>query len=417
MKILYVSQYFPPEMGAPSARASELACHWSRAGHQVSILTGFPNHPTGVVPAEWRPRLRHLVDYEKVGEVDVFRTWLWPLPNRKSHERMRNYASFCFSAALRGLALPRPDVIIASSPQLLVGLSGWWLGLARRIPFVFEVRDLWPESLAAVGIGGEDSLLHHSLSAIARFLYDRADRIVVVSPAFKSRLLDDWRVPDEKIAVVENGVETGTFSPSAVVDDSLRKQLGLEGKFVASYIGTMGNAHGLETLLDAASQLQQQNPNLVFLLIGEGAEKARIKVAAQSRALANVRFLDQQPRGKIPAFILASDACLVLLKKNDVFKTVIPTKMLEFMSCARPVILGVEGQARQIVEEAGAGLVIEPENHVALAQAISFLQNNPEQARLLGQKGREYILEKFSRLRTAEKYIDVLHALIGESAV
>ena len=403
-------------MGAPSARASELAHHWSRAGHQVSILTGFPNHPTGIVPAEWRSRLRHLVDHEKIGEVDVFRTWLWPLPNRKSHERIRNYASFCVSAALRGLTVPAPDVIIATSPQLLVGLSGWWLGFARQIPFVFEVRDLWPESLAAVGIGSEDSLLHHSLSAIARFLYERADRIVVVSPAFKNRLLDHWRVPDGKIAVVENGVETDTFSPFAIGENNLRQQLGLEGKFVASYIGTMGNAHGLETLLDAACQLQQQNPEVMFLLVGEGAEKARIQAVAQSRALSNVRFLDQQSREKIPAFILASDACLVLLKKNDVFKTVIPTKMLEFMSCARPVILGVEGQARQILEEAGAGLVIEPENHVALAQAINFLQENREQVRILGQQGRQYILDKFSRARTAEKYIDVLRTLIRKPA-
>lgn len=416
VKILYVSQYFPPEMGAPSARVSELADHWSRAGHQVSVLTGFPNHPTGVVPAEWRPRLRHLVYREKVGQVDVFRTWLWPLPNRKSHERMRNYASFCVSAALRGLTLPRPDVIIATSPQLLVGLSGWWLGFSRQIPFVFEVRDLWPESLAAVGVGSEDSLLHHALSAIAKFLYQRAERIVVVSPAFKDRLIEDWRVPADKIAVVENGVETDAFSPSAVVAGNLRLQLGLEGKFVASYIGTMGNAHGLETLLDAASRLQQQNSRIVFLLIGEGAEKERLKALAQARGLANVRFLDRQPREKIPAFILASDACLVLLKKADVFKTVIPTKMLEFMSCACPVILGVDGQARQIVEEARAGLTIEPENHAALAQAIHFLEENPAKAQVLGRQGREYILEKFSRARTAEKYIDVLQALIRKPA-
>ena len=163
MKILYISQYFPPEMGAPAARASELARHWAQAGHDVSILTGFPNHPTGVVPPEWRARLRRMVSREEVGRVDVFRTWLWPLPNRKAHERMRNYASFCLSAALRGTALARPDVIIASSPQLLVGLSGWWVHFARQVPFVFEVRDLWPESLTAVGVGDENSLLHHTL--------------------------------------------------------------------------------------------------------------------------------------------------------------------------------------------------------------------------------------------------------------
>jgi glycosyltransferase involved in cell wall biosynthesis len=412
VKILYVSQYFPPEMGAPAARASELASHWAQAGHEVSVLTGFPNHPTGVVPAEWRARLRRLIYHEKIGGADIFRTWLWPLPNRKAHERMRNYSSFCVSAALRGLAIPRPDVIIASSPQLLVGLSGWWIARARQLPFVFEVRDLWPESLAAVGVGSEDSLLYHALGSVAKFLYERANRIVVVSPSFKAHLMRHWLVPAEKIAVVENGVETDLFSPApAPASLALRRQLGAEGKFLMCYIGTMGNAHGLETLLDAAGQLQLQKSNAKFLLVGEGAEKERIKTLAQSRGLTNVSFLDQQPREKIPAFISASDACLVLLKKTDVFKTVIPTKMLEFMSCARPVILGVDGQARQIIEDAGAGLVIEPENPAALVSAIHQLSADRELCVTLGQKGREHILRHFSRARTAEKYIDVLRNL------
>jgi colanic acid biosynthesis glycosyl transferase WcaI len=413
VKILYLSQYFPPEMGAPAARASELAAHWAHAGHEVSVLTGFPNHPTGVVPPEWRARLRRLTDHERIAGVDVFRTWLWPLPNRKAHERMRNYASFCISAALRGLALPRPDVIIASSPQLLVALSGWWVAYFRQLPFVFEVRDLWPESLTAVGVGNEDSLLHHALAAVASFLYERSDLIVVVTPAFKDHLIQRWRVPAEKIAIVENGVETSLFSPAPpAANHALRQELHAEGKFLVGYIGTMGMAHGLETLLDAAAQLQRQNPNAHFLLLGEGAEKERIKALAQTGELANVSFLDQQPREKIPAFISASDACLVLLKKADVFKTVIPTKMLEFMSCARPVILGVEGQARQIIEDAGAGLVIEPENADALANAINRLSANRELGIALGRKGREYILQHFSRGRTAAKYIDVLQGLL-----
>ena len=412
MKILYVSQYFPPEMGAPAARASELARHWAAAGHDVSILTGFPNHPTGVVPTEWQPRLRRLTYQEKIGGVIVYRTWLWPLPNRKSHERMRNYASFCFSAALRGLAIPRPDVIIASSPQLLVGLSGWWIAFARRIPFVFEVRDLWPESLVAVGVGDQDSLLHQALAGVAEFLYQKSDRIVVVTPAFKEHLIARWRVPAEKIDVVENGVETDLFtSNSDAANESLRSKLGTESKFLVSYIGTIGNAHGLETLLDAAAMLQKRSPAVQFLLIGEGAEKERIKNLAQARGLVNVQFLDQQPRENIPAFIQASDACLVLLKRTDVFKTVIPTKMLEFMSCARPVILGVEGQARQIVEAAGCGLAIEPENAEALANAVMRLAADRELGKALGQEGREHILRNFSRARTAEKYLEVLEAL------
>lgn len=415
MKILYVSQYFPPEMGAPSARAAELADHWARAGHEVSVLTGFPNHPTGIVPPEWRGRLRHLAYKDRFGNVDVFRTWLWPLPNRKAHERMRNYASFCLSAALRGLTIPRPDVIIATSPQLLVGLSGFWLGSARRIPFVFEVRDLWPESLTAVGVGSEDSFLHQALSRVARLLYDRSDRVVVVTPAFQNRLTEHWGVPSKKISIVENGVETEMFSPSAPVTTNIRQQLGLEGKFVASYIGTIGNAHGLETVLDAAQQLEQ-NPKIAFLLIGEGAEKHRISAALRARQLTNVRVLDQQPRETIPAFILASDACLVLLKKADVFKTVIPSKMLEFMSCARPVILGVDGQARKILDEANAGIAIEPENSDDLVRAVNFLANDPSAATAFGRKGREYILQNFSRARTAEKYLNVLETVVRKPA-
>jgi glycosyltransferase involved in cell wall biosynthesis len=413
VKILYISQYFPPEMGAPSARVSELAAHWANSGHEVSVLTGFPNHPTGVVPAEWRGRLRRLTYKEKVGAVNVFRTWLWPLPNRKAHERMRNYASFCISAALRGLTIPRSDVIIASSPQLLVGLSGWWLAFARQIPLAFEVRDLWPESLSAVGVGDENSLLHHSLAAVARFLYERSGHIVVVTPAFKEHLIKRWRVPADKIAIVENGVETILFAPALASSNcALRKELGVEGKFLVCYIGTMGMAHGLETLLDAAAQLHRQNSNAHFLLVGEGAEKERIKSLAQSRGLTNVRFLDQQPREKIPAFISASDACVVLLKRTEVFKAVIPTKMLEFMSCARPVIVGVDGQARQIVEDAEAGLAIEPENSRALAEAVNALSADHELSRKLGHKGRDYILRNFSRDRTAQKYIDVLEAML-----
>ena len=400
-------------MGAPAARASELAQHWSRAGHEVSVLTGFPNHPTGVVPEEWRGRLHRLSYKEKVGSIDVFRTWLWPLPNRKAHERMRNYASFCVSAALRGMTLSRPDVIIASSPQLLVGLSGWWLSFTREIPLVFEVRDLWPESLAAVGIGNENSLLHKTLAAVAGFLYRKSTRIVVVTPAFKEHLIGRSRVPSEKIEIVENGVETDLFAPQMrQVDHETRRQLGVDGEFLASYIGTLGNAHGLETLLEAAAKVRQLNSNVLFLLVGEGAEKERIKALAQSRGLSNVRFLDQQPRERIPAFISASDACLVLLKKTDVFKTVIPTKMLEFMSCARPVILGVDGQAREIIEDAKAGMVIEPENAEALAAAILQLSTNREQGQELGTKGREYILRKFSRASTAEKYIQVLERVV-----
>lgn len=402
-------------MGAPAARASELARHWVKAGHEVSILTGFPNHPTGIVPHEWRSRLRRLTYREEVDGVNVSRTWLWPLPNRKAHERMRNYASFCLSAGLRGLTLAKPDLIIGSSPQLLVGLSAWWLAFAKQVPFVFEVRDLWPESLVAVGAGAKGSLLHTTLAKIAGFLYEKADCVAVVTPAFRDYLIQNWGLPAEKIAIVENGVETELFAPaSPSITQPLRRELGLDSKFVVSYIGTMGNAHGLGTLLDAASQLLHQSPNVQFLLVGEGAEKNQIQASARSQGLTNVHFLDQQPRERIPALISASDACLVLLKKTDVFKTVIPTKMLEFMACERPLIIGVEGQAREIMEAAQAGIAIEPENSQALAAAINQLVENPDAREMMGKQGREYIIEKFSRAATAKKYLEIIQSLTRE---
>jgi glycosyltransferase involved in cell wall biosynthesis len=412
VKILYVSQYFPPEMGAPAARVAELSRHWARMGHDVTVLTGFPNHPTGVVPEEWRSRLRQLRYTETVDGVRVVRTWLWPLPNRKAHERIRNYASFCVSAAVSGLALDKPDVVIATSPQLLCALAGWWLAFWKRVPFVFEVRDLWPESLAAVGATREGTLLHRTLSTIAGFLYRRAHRIVVVSPAFQDHLVRHWKVPAEKISIVENGVETDRFrlDPAAA---EVRKQLRLEDRFLICYIGTMGNAHGLETLIAAAETLQTARPNAMFLLIGEGAEKERIVELAAARGLANILFLGQQPRERIPAYVSAADLCLVMLKKTELFKTVIPTKLLEYMACERPVIVAVDGQARQIVEEAGAGVFVEPENSGALVQAIDDLAEDPARRRQMGTRGRQYIVSRFSREKTARDYITVLATLRG----
>jgi colanic acid biosynthesis glycosyl transferase WcaI len=397
-------------MGAPAARAAELSRHWARMGHEVTVLTGFPNHPTGVVPEEWRSRLHQLRYTETVDGVRVVRTWLWPLPNRKTHERIRNYASFCVSAAVGGLSLDKADVIIATSPQLLCALSGWWLAFWKRVPFVFEVRDLWPESLAAVGAGSEGTLLHRTLGAIAGFLYRRADRIVVVSPAFKEHLIWYWKVAAAKISIVENGVETDLFRlvPAAM---EVRKQLKLEGRFLICYIGTMGNAHGLETLIAAAEELRTALPNGMFLLIGEGAEKERIMELAVARGLTNMQFLGQQPREQIPAYISAADLCLVMLKKTELFKTVIPTKLLEYMACERPVIVAVDGQSRKIIEEADAGVFVEPEISEALVNAILDLAEDNARRRQMGANGRQYIVNKLSREKTAQDYIVVLEAL------
>ncbi|HEX8926602.1 MAG TPA: glycosyltransferase family 4 protein, partial [Terriglobales bacterium] len=361
MKILYISQYFPPEMGAPSARVSELARHWVNSGHDVTVLTGFPNHPDGVVRPEYRERFWRGFCREDFNGVKVLRTFLLPFPNRKPYERILNYTSFCASAALAASFAERPDVVIATSPQLLVGLSGWWASRLKKVPFVLEVRDLWPESLAGAGVGSETSLIYRTLGKVASFLYRRADSIVVVTPSFRDHLTREWNVDPNKIAVVQNGVETALFSPQASACD-IRAQVGAKDRYVVSYIGTLGLAHGLDTLISAAERLQRTAPDVLFMLVGEGADRERILTLARSKQLTNLVFVPQQPREKIPAYISASDACVVMLKDKEVFKTVIPTKMLEFMSCARPVILAVRGQAQDVLEAAGAGVCVEPDN-------------------------------------------------------
>ncbi len=401
-------------MGAPAARVSELSRHWVREGHDVSVLTGFPNHPDGVIRPEYRRRFRRMICREILDGIKVVRTWLLPFPNRKSYERMLNYGSFSASAALAGSFLERPDVVIATSPQLLVGLSGWWIAKLKRVPLVLEIRDLWPESLAAVGMGDPNSLLHRTLGKIAGFLYRQADHVVVVTPAFRDYLINNWRVPGEKISIVQNGVETKLFSPG----DSrpLRRSLNVEGKFVVSYIGTLGLAHGLQTVIAAAENFQNTEPNVLFLLVGEGADRERILELARSKNLTNIRFVPQQPREKIPAYIAASDACLVLLKKSDVFKSVIPTKLLEFMSCGRPVVLGVNGQAREILEQCRGGIYVEPENPVALCEAIRKLQQQDFLRNSMGRNGREYIVQNLSRESTAASYLEVLRRLLPRKA-
>jgi glycosyltransferase involved in cell wall biosynthesis len=398
-------------MGAPAARVAELSHLWTEAGHEVTVLTGFPNHPTGVVSPGYRSKMRYLVGREQLDGIEVVRTWLLPFPNRKPHERMLNYSSFCLSAASTGMFLSQPDVVIATSPQLLVGLAGWWLARWKRVPFILEVRDLWPESLAAVGAAHENSPLYKALSGIARFLYRACDRIVVVTPAFEHHLVETYKLPPEKISVVENGVNTDLFNPHAERPET-RAALQAEGTFVVSYIGTMGLAHGLQTVVEAASLLRHSAPEVLLLLVGEGAEKERIVSSVRDRGLSNVRFVDQQSREDIPAYICASDVCLVPLKRSELFTTVLPSKMLEFMACARPVIVGVDGLARRVVEEATAGIFVEPENPEDLANATKRLAGDPALCEMLGRNGRRYILQNFTRRHTAEVYMRLLTNLV-----
>lgn len=409
MNILVVSQFFPPEVAAGGIRVHELGRHWVQAGHNVTVITGFPNYPSGIISPEYRSKRRHLRWIENKDGMKVIRTWTSVRPNGGSLDRLCNYTSFSVSAALEGFVTERPDIIIGTSPPLTVGLAAFALAKAKNTRWVLEVRDLWPESLAALDENGK-SISFRTLARMARFLYKRCDHIVPVSPAFIDRLHKDWQVATEKMSVVENGVEQTAFRPGAP-DDGVRQELELQGKFVVSYVGTIGLAHGLATILRVAELLKNSMPELRFVLIGGGAEADRLMTECRERGLHNVQFTGVQKRERIPDLIRASDVCLVLLRKADIFKTVIPTKMLEAMACARPVILGVDGQARHIIESAQAGIYVEAENAPAIANAIINLKASPELCRNLGAHGKRHIDRHFSRHTMASRYTELLERL------
>ena len=415
MQVLYISQYYPPEACAPAARVDCFTREWARTGTEVRVLTGFPNHPEGILHADYKRRWRRGFMREEREGVKVYRTWLYPSANCKLWGRGANFTSFALSAAVAGpWVAPRNGVVIATSPQILVGVSGWAVGTLRFLPWVFEVRDLWPESLVGVGQASADSMLYRSVGRVAKFLYRHATHIVV-DGEWKRRHLIHQGVEEQRISVIRNGIEEGFCpDPNSAEAQSARlqgrKELGLSDEFVLLYAGTLGMAHGLETILQAAERLRGRR-DIVFLLMGAGAQRAQLCQLIERLRLANVRLLDKQPRERIPAFLASADACLAPLRNQQVFQSAIPSKMFEAMAAGKPAILGVEGEAKEILLASNAGLAVRPEDPEAMVEAILKLRNERSLCQALGGNGRQAVLEKYLRRSEAAKYLNLLSGL------
>ena len=407
MRILYVSQYFPPEMGAPSARVHALSREWVQQGHQVTVLTGFANHPLGVKAPEDR---RKITRREEKDGIDVVRSYLYAAPNQGTVRRMLSYASFMVSAVIIGsLRVKRPDVVIGTSPQLLSGCAGYLLAKRFRVPFVFEVRDLWPESIVAVDAMGENRLIR-GLKAISRFLYYRSDRVVTVGHGYRRAIQRLYDVPEDRFDVIPNGLDTQLFVPSDK-NNELRAKHGWGDRFVVMYVGTHGMAHALHRVVETAKILRDR-PDVLFVFVGEGAEKQKLKQLASEWNLNNIQFFDQQPREQIAQFYAACDIGLVCLRDTELFQEVLPSKIFEYLGMARPVLVSVRGEARELVESAGAGEYVPPEQPVALAEAILRSANDPERLTAMGKAGRKYVTRFFDRRVLANQYVeDVLKPL------
>lgn len=402
MHILFLTDNFPPEVNAPASRTFEHCREWVKAGHEVTVITCAPNFPGGKVFEGYRNRL---FARETMDGVSVVRVWSYITANEGFLRRTLDYVSFMLAATPASLRVKRPDVVVATSPQFFTACAGYLVSRLRRIPYVFELRDLWPESIRAVGVMQQPAVLDW-LEALELFLYRKASAIVSVTHAFRDNLARRGIDP-RKVHVVTNGADLSLFRRRDK-DTHLLRELGLSGKFVAGYIGTHGLAHSLETLLEAAQLLKKQGrDDICLLFLGNGAAKARIVARAAEMALDNVVFVDSVPKAEVVRYWSLLDVSIIHLRANELFTTVIPSKLFECMAMGIPVLHGVRGESAVIVENEAAGVLFEPENAVDLSGKIVQLARDRKYLERLGANGVA-AARKYDRIDLARQMLDVI---------
>jgi glycosyltransferase involved in cell wall biosynthesis len=412
MHILFLSHYFVPENNAPAARVHSLAREWTRQGHRVTVITSAPNVPTGVVFEGYRNRL---CQQEWIDGIRTVRVWTYLAANRGRLLRGFNFFSYLVTAGVTGALLrPRADVVIATSPQFFAGCAGVPVSRAHRAPFVLEIRDVWPASIMAVGALKEGRIIR-ALERLERALYDAADHIVAVGAGYRQHILERG-VPEAKIEVVTNGVDSDLFVPRPP-DEALRARLGISGKYVLTYAGTVGMAHGLDVVLRAGHRLRERGrDDIVLLVVGDGARYAELEQAARDQSLSNVVFTGMVERAQLPAYLASSDACLVHMRDEALFSTVLPSKIFEDAAMQKPILAGLRGEGSAIIAAADCGIVFTPGDDAALAAAVERLADDPEEGRRLGRNGRRFVLEHYERRRLAQDYLEILERVRAEYA-
>jgi glycosyltransferase involved in cell wall biosynthesis len=405
MRILFLTDNFPPEGNAPATRTYEHAVRWVSAGHEVTVITGAPNFPEGVLFPGYRNAWYGVEDMDGIRVVRV-KTYI--TANEGFLRRTLDYMSFMASGFLAGLFESRPDVVIGTSPQFFTVCAAWVLSVFRRRPFVFELRDLWPASIKAVGAMREGRLLR-ALEGLELFLYRRAAAIVTVTETFKRELVARG-IDGSKIHTVINGVDLDRYSPRPK-DPELTRELGLEGKLVVAYVGTHGMAHALHRVLEAAEVLRARE-DIAFLFVGSGAQRDALVAQGEAMGLPNVSFVARQPKEAMPRYWSLCDVSLVHLKDDPLFRSVIPSKIFESMGMGLPILLAQpEGEAAEIVRSTGAGDVVRPEQPAELAAAVEYLADDGA-ARAALAAASAAAARSFSRDRQAERMLDVIGSFV-----
>ena len=410
MHILFLTDNFPPEVNAPASRTFEHCREWVKAGHKVTVVTCAPNFPKGKVFDGYRNRAWQT---EEMDGIRVIRVWSYITANEGFVKRILDYQSFMVTATLASPFVRGVDVVVGTSPQFFTACAAYVVAGMKRVPWVFELRDLWPESIRAVGAMKESKALDW-LEKLELFLYRKANAVVSVTSAFRDNLIGRG-IDGGKIHVVTNGVDISRFNPREK-DAELVRTLGLEGKFVAGYIGTHGMAHALETLLEAAAKLKARpdGDRYRILLLGDGARKAELVAQAQAKGLDNVLFVDSVSKEQVVRYWSLLDVSIIHLRKTELFTTVIPSKLFECMGMGIPVLHGVAGESAGIVEKEGAGIVFEPENADALCDGLARLAAD----RALYDQYRRNALtgaHNYDRSVLAGRMLGVLEGLVKRS--
>ena len=399
MRILFLSDNFPPEVNAPASRTFDHCREWALAGHDVTVITCAPNFPQGKVYDGYRNRLWQ---EEQMDGIRVIRVWTYIVPNKGFFKRTLDYISFSITGFLAGLFV-KTDVVVATSPQFFCALAGRTLSFWKRKPWIMEVRDLWPESIKTVGVVQKDNLFIRYFEWQEMRCYRAASRIVVVTDSFRRRLIEKG-VEAAKIHVVKNGVNKDLFTPRPK-DQALINELGLQGKRIIGYIGTHGLAHKLDFILRSAKAMEGKN-NYHFLFIGNGATKDDLLRLKQELNCTNVTMLDSVPKQEVSRYISILDVCLINLRKSPLFTTVIPSKIFENAGMQIPILMGVEGEAQEIVESYGAGLCFEPENAEDFSNKLEQLLQPETYASC--KQGCARLAADFDRKVLAGKMLDVI---------
>jgi glycosyltransferase involved in cell wall biosynthesis len=402
MRILIVSHYFPPEGGPASARIQGLARNLVRLGHMVTVLTGFPNYPQGHLVKPYKVRL---IQKECLDGISVIRSFMAVLRSRGPVSRLLNYLSFTLSAIAAGvLSRERFDVVIASSPPLFLGFSGYVISRAKGCPLVFDVRDIWPDIAVAVGEVEPGSTIYRLLRWLEDFTYRKSDLITVVTQE-KARILIKKGVEEAKIRVVSNGIDDEFLDTP--IDRDLRRRLGLEGCFLVLYAGLLGKAQGMDDVLEAAAILQNRAAAVRFVIVGDGVEKQRLTTKADGLTLRNVLFLPYISKSEVRSYLSMADLLVVPLKNSDLRDSV-PSKLYECMSVGVPVLLSADGESRDVLALADAGVAVSPGEPAAMGQIVLDLAGDPELRRRLGANGLNYVLRNCLRSKVA---VDLQKAL------